>query len=79
MPVCRHLGLQRWRCGYVGQENGDGVQVIDTVTNRCVAATPAGHLSLALAYAPNAVASGGGTPNLTPAGVAGRARDESWN
>ena len=58
---------------YVGLENGDAVQAIDTATNRCVATIPVGQLPQALVYVPNAVTSDEGTANLRPLGVAGQA------
>jgi YVTN family beta-propeller protein len=58
---------------YVGLENGDSVQAIDTATNRCVATIPVGQLPQALVYVPNAVASDHGTANLRPLGLAAEA------
>ena len=58
---------------YVGLENGDSVQAIDTATNRCVATIPVGQLPQALVYVPNAVTSDEGTANLRPLGVAAQA------
>jgi YVTN family beta-propeller protein len=58
---------------YVGLENGDSVQAIDTATNRCVATIPVGQLPQALVYVPNAVASDNGTANLRPLGLAAQA------
>jgi YVTN family beta-propeller protein len=58
---------------YVGLENGDSVQAIDTATNRCVATIPVGQLPQALVYVPGAVASDKGTANLKPLGLAGQA------
>jgi len=58
---------------YVGLENGDSVQAIDTATNRIVATIPVGQLPQALVYVPNAVASGDGTANLKPLGLAEQA------
>jgi YVTN family beta-propeller protein len=55
---------------YVGLENGDAVQAIDTLTNQVVATVPVGQLPQALVYVPNAVSSGAGTSNLKPVGVA---------
>ena len=54
---------------YVGLENGDSVQAIDTATNRCVAIIPAGQLPQALVYVPNAVTSDKGSANLRPLGL----------
>ena len=58
---------------YVGLENGDSVQAIDTATNRCAATIPVGQLPQALVYVPNAVASDKGTANLRPLGLAAQA------
>src|SRR5260370_20261070 len=58
---------------YVGLENGDSVQAIDTATNQVVATIPAGQLPQALVYVPNAVVSDEGRANLKPLGVAARA------
>ena len=58
---------------YVGLENGDSVQAIDTATNRPVATIPVGQLPQALVYVPNAVASESGTANLKPLGLASEA------
>jgi YVTN family beta-propeller protein len=49
---------------YVGLENGDGVQVIDTLTNQTIATIPVGQLPQALVYVPDAVPSGAGASNL---------------
>ena len=43
---------------------------IDTMTNKVVANVPIGQSAQALVYVPNAVASGAGTENLSPAGQA---------
>ena len=51
---------------YIGLENGDSVQGIDTATNQCLATIPVGQLLQALVYVPNAVASDKGTANLRP-------------
>jgi YVTN family beta-propeller protein len=51
---------------YVGLENGDSVQAIDTATNQCLATIPVGQLPQALVYVPNAVASDKGTAHLKP-------------
>lgn len=58
---------------YVGLENGDAVQVIDTLTNQIVATIPVGQLPQALVYVPGAVPSGPGTSNLVPLGEAAKA------
>lgn len=49
---------------YVGLENGDAVDVIDTVSNRVIARIPAGQAPQALVYLSHAVPSGGGKANL---------------
>lgn len=58
---------------YVGLENGDSVQAIDTSTNQCLATIPVGQLPQALVYVPNAVASNRGTANLRPVELAAQA------
>ena len=58
---------------YVGLENGDCVQAIDTATNRLVATIPVGQLPQALVYVPNAVVSDKGTVNLRPLGLTAQA------
>jgi YVTN family beta-propeller protein len=55
---------------YVGLENGDAVQAIDTATNQIIATIPVGQLPQALVYVPNATASDKGTANLKPLGSA---------
>jgi YVTN family beta-propeller protein len=49
---------------YVGLENGDAVDVIDTATNRVMARVPVGQAPQALVYVSNAVPGGAGTGNL---------------
>jgi YVTN family beta-propeller protein len=49
---------------YVGLENGDAVDVIDTATDKVMARTPVGQAPQALVYVSNAVPSGAGTENL---------------
>lgn len=49
---------------YVGLENGDAVQVIDTATNTIAKTIKVGQLPQALVYVPNAVRSGDGRQNL---------------
>lgn len=49
---------------YVGLENGDAVDVIDTASNRVIARTPVGQAPQALVYLSGAVPSGDGTVNL---------------
>jgi YVTN family beta-propeller protein len=58
---------------YVGLENEDKLAVVDTLANRVIATIAIGQTPQALAYVPNAipVASGSGTENLKPLGVAG--------
>ncbi len=51
---------------YVGLENGDAVDVIDTTTNDVVGHIPVGQAPQALVYVPHAVAQGGGRANLAP-------------
>ncbi len=49
---------------YVGLQEGDGVDVIDTRTNAVIAEIPMGQSPQALVYVPEAVPSGPGTENL---------------
>ena len=58
---------------YVGLENGDGLVVIDTLTNKVIATIPIGQAPQALAYVSKAVPEGDGMKNLEPLGVAGQA------
>lgn len=51
---------------YVGLENGDAVQAIDTLTNQIAATIPVGQLPQALVYVPDATTSDRGTANLKP-------------
>lgn len=51
---------------YVGLENGDAVQVIDTASDKVMATVPIGQAPQALVYVSNAVPSGPGTDNLKP-------------
>ena len=51
---------------YVGLENGDAVDVIDSATNKVIARAPVGQAPQALVYVSNAVRSGDGTANLVP-------------
>jgi YVTN family beta-propeller protein len=51
---------------YVGLENGDGVDVIDTAANKVVARVAAGQAPQALVYVSNAVPPGAGAANLVP-------------
>ena len=55
---------------YVGLENGDAVQAIDTATNQIVSTIPVGQLPQALVYVPSVTASNEGTANLKPLGQA---------
>ena len=57
---------------YVGLENGDALEVLDTTTNRLIAHVPIGQAPQALVYVSNAVPTGSGTQNLQPSGVAGQ-------
>lgn len=49
---------------YVGLENGDAVDVIDSATNKIVARVPVGQAPQALVYVSKAVPEGDGTSNL---------------
>ncbi|ABF40985.1 40-residue YVTN beta-propeller repeat protein [Candidatus Koribacter versatilis Ellin345] len=51
---------------YIGLENGDAVQAIDTATNRVIATIPVGQLPQALVYVPGAASSDAGTASLKP-------------
>ena len=51
---------------YIGLENGDAVQVIDTASNQIIASIPVGQLPQALVYVPNATTDDNGTANLKP-------------
>ena len=51
---------------YIGLENGDAVDVIDTATNKVIARSPVGQAPQALVYVSNAVPAGDGTANLAP-------------
>ena len=55
---------------YVGLENGDAVQSIDTLTNKIIATIPVGQLPQALVYVPNATLDDKGMANLKPLGRA---------
>jgi YVTN family beta-propeller protein len=55
---------------YVGLENADAVQAIDTATNRVITTIPVGQLPQALVYVPDATTSEKGTSNLKPLGPA---------
>ena len=58
---------------YVGLENGDAVQAIDTLHNQVIATIPVGQLPQALVYVPGATGSDAGNENLRPLGEAARA------
>jgi YVTN family beta-propeller protein len=51
---------------YVGLENGDAIQVIETGSDKVIATVPVGQAPQALVYVSNAVPSGSGTDNLKP-------------
>jgi YVTN family beta-propeller protein len=51
---------------YIGLENGDAVDVIDTAKNAVVAHIPIGQAPQALVYVSNAVPQGEGKENLAP-------------
>ena len=51
---------------FVGLENGDAVDVIDTATNKVMARVPVGQAPQALVYVSKAVPAGDGTANLVP-------------
>jgi len=57
---------------YVGLENEDALEAIDTATNKVIGQIPIGQAPQAIAYVPNAVPEGDGMQNLQPLGVAGR-------
>jgi YVTN family beta-propeller protein len=50
---------------YVGLENGDAVDVIDSASDKVIARVPVGQAPQALVYVSNAVAHGDGTANLS--------------
>jgi YVTN family beta-propeller protein len=58
---------------YIGLENGDAVQAIDTATNKIIATIPVGQLPQALVYVPDATTDDSGTANLKPLGPANEA------
>jgi YVTN family beta-propeller protein len=58
---------------YVGLENGDAVQAIDTLRNQVIATIPVGQLPQALVYVPGATVSDAGNANLQPLGEAAHA------
>lgn len=51
---------------YIGLENGDQVQAIDTETNKVIATVPVGQAPQALVYVPNAVPMGASEEGLKP-------------
>ena len=51
---------------YIGLENGDAVDVIDTASNKLIARVPTGQAPQALVYVSNAAATGDAAPNLVP-------------
>ena len=55
---------------YIGLENGDAVQAIDTASNKITATIPVGQLPQALVYVPGATTDDSGTANLKPLGPA---------
>ena len=54
---------------YIGLENGDAVQAIDTASNKIMATIPVGQLPQALVYVPGATTDDNGTANLKPRGA----------
>ena len=55
---------------YVGLENGDAVQAIDTAANKIIATISVGQLPQALVYVSHATTSDSGTANVKPLGPA---------
>lgn len=53
---------------YVGLENGDAVDVIDSASNKVIARAPVGQAPQALVYVSNAVPTGDGMTNLSARG-----------
>jgi len=53
---------------YVGLENGDAVDVIDSASNKVIARAPVGQAPQALVYVSNAVPTGDGMANLSARG-----------
>ena len=53
---------------YIGLENGDAVDVIDTESNKVIARVPVGQAPQALVYVSNAAPQGDSTANLAPRG-----------
>jgi len=58
---------------YVGLENDDALEAIDTSTNRVTGRIPIGQAPQAIAYVPRAVALDASAPNLEPLGAIGQA------
>ena len=59
---------------YVGLENDDRMDVLDTATNRVIASIPIGQAPQAVVYVPNAIqANTAGTDGLQPLGIAAQA------
>jgi YVTN family beta-propeller protein len=56
---------------YVGLENGDALEAIDTATNTVIATVHVGQAPQAIAYVPRAVTSGTGASGLSSLGDAG--------
>ena len=56
---------------YVGLENQDGLDAIDTLTNSVIATVPIGQAAQAVNYVPDAVPDGDGTQGLQALGLAG--------
>jgi YVTN family beta-propeller protein len=60
---------------YVGLENDDRMEVIETARNKVIASIPIGQAPQAVVYVPNAVQPGtSGTEGLQPLGIAGQAQ-----
>jgi len=51
---------------YIGLENGDAVQAVDTAKNEIISTIPVGQLPQALVYVPDATMDDTGTANLKP-------------
>jgi YVTN family beta-propeller protein len=51
---------------YIGLENGDAVQAVDTAQNEIISTIPVGQLPQALVYVPDATMDDTGTANLKP-------------
>jgi YVTN family beta-propeller protein len=58
---------------YVALENGTGMSIINTLTNKVIKTIPSGQSSQALVYVTNAVPDGDGIANLEPLGNSGLA------